>query len=322
VLDKALVSPPLEPLYRTKFGQSYISTIEGALTKKPIEDVRGKVDLLFTSPPFPLVKKKSYGNETGHQYVEWLVGLAPALCDLLSPTGSIVIELGNAWVKGSPTMSTLSLEALLAFRRAANLHLCQHLICHNPARLPTPAEWVAVKRTRLKDSFTHVWWMSKTENPKADNRRVLLPYSASMKHLLRRGTYNAGRRPSGHRLSKTGFLTDQGGSISPSVIKVLDNDAMYPESLLQFTGTAWDTGYRSYCKQRSLKAHPARMQPGLAGFFISFLTEPGDLVMDPFGGSNTTGAVAEHLQRRWVAVEADENFAEGSKGRFTSYEET
>ena len=149
--------------------------------------------MIFTSPPFPLNRKKKYGNKTGEEYLTWLHDLAPRLTELLTPDGSIVMELGNAWEPGSPVMSTLALEAFLAFKEAGKLNLCQQFVCHNPARLPSPAQWVNVERIRVKDSFTHIWWMSPTERPKADNRRVLTEYSDEMKDLLTRRSYNGGR---------------------------------------------------------------------------------------------------------------------------------
>lgn len=294
----------------------YVGKIEDALQTSTFQKLKGTVDLIVTSPPFPLVTKKQYGNETGDSYIKWLQDLAPDIATLLSPEGSIVLEIGNAWVEGVPVMSTLPLEALLSFKKAANLHLCQHVICHNPARLPGPAAWVTVKRARLKDSFTHVWWMSKSPWPDADNRRVLAPYSADMKKLLARKSYNSGRRPSGHVISEQGFLRDHGGAIAANVIELDPLAEKVPESLLKFTGTTWEAPYRSYCKARNLTAHPARMQPALAAFFIEFLTTPNALVFDPFGGSNTTGAAAEALKRRWIAVEANADYAAGSKGRF------
>lgn len=304
----------VDEAYRTALGQMLHGKIEDALTSAPLANLKGKVNLIVTSPPFPLVRKKRYGNETGEKYIEWLKDLASPLADLLTDDGSIVIEIGNAWEEGAPIMSTLPLEALLAFKRAANLNLCQHVICHNPARLPSPAAWVNLKRARLKDSFTHVWWMSKAEFPKADNRKVLNPYSKDMKALLKRKSYNSGRRPSGHVISETGFLTDHGGSIGPNVIEMGGDH--YPESLLRYTGTKWDADYRSYCREKNLAAHPARMQSSLSAFFLQFLTDEGDLVFDPFGGSNTTGRVAEEMGRRWIAVEAESSYIEGSRGRF------
>jgi len=289
--------------------------IEDALESKILESVSGQVSLLITSPPFPLVRKKKYGNETGERYLSWLSDLAPKLTTLLAPSGSIVIEIGNAWEPGEPAMSTLPLEALLEFKRAAGLYLCQHVICHNPARLPTPAAWVTVDRIRLKDSFTHVWWLSKTPRPKANNKKVLTPYRQDMQRLLASQKYNPGRRPSGHVISQKGFLTDHGGSISANVLDFDDPRAL-PSSLLKIANTSWDANYRQYCNANELEPHPARMQPELVGFFSELLTDPGDLIFDPFAGSNTTGAVAEKLGRRWVGVEASENYIEGSKGRF------
>lgn len=308
-------NPPRE-VYRTQAGKMVVGTIEDCLNDELLKRLKGKVNLIFTSPPFPLVRKKRYGNETGNEYLVWLKSLAPKLAELLAPNGSIVIEIGNSWEAGAPEMSTLGLEALLAFKQAGKLHLCQQVICHNPARLPSPAQWVNINRERLKDSFTHVWWMSRAVHPKADNRRVLLPYSDHMKGLLKSQKYNAGVRPSGHVISAKGFLTDHGGAISPNVLKVDGDEAQVPGSLLQLSGTSADLKYRQYCKDNGYELHPARMQMGLAGFFIEFLTEPGDLILDPFGGSNTTGYAAETLGRKWISVEAREEYALGSKGRF------
>ncbi|MFY7813119.1 MAG: DNA-methyltransferase [Candidatus Nanopelagicaceae bacterium] len=316
---KPAVSPAVIEAYRTDKGSMYFGMIENALTSEPLVSLKGQINLIVTSPPFPLVRKKKYGNENGSAYLKWLESLAKPLAELLTDDGSLVMEIGNAWEPGSPIMSTLPLESLFAFKRAANLKLCQHIICHNPARLPSPAAWVNLKRNRLKDSFTHVWWMAKSEFPKADNRRVLNPYSKDMKKLLKSQKYNAGTRPSGHVISETGFLTDHGGSIGANVIDLTGES--YPESLLKYTGTKWDNKYREYCSHHKIPSHPARMQSSLSAFFIQFLTIENDLVFDPFAGSNTTGAVAEEIGRRWIGVEADQSYIEGSKGRFDLFNE-
>lgn len=291
--------------YRTQQGMLLKGKCEEVLGRKAIADaLKGKVQLIFTSPPFPLNRKKKYDNLQGDEYLQWLSKYAVLLSDFLTPTGSIVIELGNAWEPGKPVMSTLALESLLEFRKAANLHLCQQFVCHNPARLPSPAQWVTVKRTRVTDSYTNVWWMSKTTEPKADNKRVLQPYSDSMKQLLKSGKYNAGSRPSEHHVGKTSFLSDNGGSI--------------PSNVLKFSNTAATDAYLSYCRTENLNPHPARMPIGLPTFFVKFLTDENDLVLDPFAGSNTTGAAAEALNRSWIGIEPMDEYIEGSKGRFVN----
>lgn len=290
--------------YRTARGAMIQGTAEVALASPLLEQYRGKVQLIFTSPPFPLNRKKQYGNRQGEAYVQWLSGFAPLFCEFLKPDGSIVLEMGNAWEPGKPAMSTLALRALLAFLDAGKLSLCQQFICYNPARLPTPAQWVNVERIRVKDAFTHVWWMSTTERPKADNRGVLQDYSPSMLKLLASKKYNAGARPSEHHIGASSFFTDNKGAI--------------PSNVLTYANTAASDDYLKYCRKHDLQFHPARMPVKLAEFFIKFLTEPRDLVLDPFGGSNTTGAAADRLKRRWLSIEPNSTYVEGSKGRFAS----
>jgi len=136
--------------FETPRGKSYHSKIEDFLESSEARRYRKKVSLIFTSPPFPLNRKKRYGNLQGVEYLSWLSSLAPKFADLLKPDGSIVIEVGNSWNPGEPTMSTLALESLLAFKNQGGLHLCQQFICNNPARLPSPAQWVNVERIRAK----------------------------------------------------------------------------------------------------------------------------------------------------------------------------
>ena len=306
-------------MYETEYGKYYLGKCEEVL-KNP--ELNGKVQLLLTSPPYPLNKKKKYGNMIGEEYLEWLYSLAPLFSKVLTPNGSIVIEMGNAWEKNRPVQSVLSIKALLKFLEnpEADLRLCQEFVCYNPARLPSPAQWVTINRIRAIDSFTHVWWMSKTDYPKADNRRILRPYSKSMKKLLKRGSYNAGKRPSEHVISDSSFLTEHKGSISHNVLeleKVNDEvETRLPYSMLSISNTKSNDYFMRRCKDAGIVPHPARMPLELASFFIEFLTDEGDLILDPFGGSNTTGYCAERAKRKWISVEASNEYVEQSIFRF------
>jgi hypothetical protein len=307
--------------HRTKLGAYYVGKAESFLRRGPGPGLRGKVQLVLTSPPFPLNNKKSYGNLEGEEYRDWFVGLAPLFSELLTPDGSIVIEIGNAWTPGRPVQSLLPLECMLGFVNSprAKLRLCQQFVCYNPARLPSPAQWVTIERIRVTDSYTNVWWMAKSDKPKADNRRVLRPYSKSMKALLKRQNYNKGKRPSEHQISKDGFLRRHRGSIQPNMLEL---EAMpgatsvrHPNAM-RIPNTGSNNFFLRECRERGITPHPARMPAELAAFFIAFLTEPGDLILDPFAGSNTTGFVAELLGRKWVSIEANEDYAIQSRIRF------
>ena len=304
------------PVFETRWGRMYQGDCELILQQYPLTRYMERVQLILTSPPFPLNTKKKYGNLTGDDYLHWLVRMAPLFRRYLKPDGSIVLEIGNAWEPGSPTMSTLPIKALLAFLEAANLHLCQEFICFNPARLPTPVQWVNVERIRVKDAFTRVWWMSPVERPKANNRNVVTEYSKSMLDLLRKGTYNAGKRPSGHHIGAKSFLSNNGGAIPPNVLIPAESGS-YPLlfEVLPIANTRANGDYLDYCKSNGLPVHPARMQEKLAEFFIEFLTDKKEIVLDPFAGSNTTGAVAQCLQRRWISIELDEDYVRGAEAK-------
>ena len=282
-------------------GKLFVGDCEQIISKN-IKNYHSQVNLLFTSPPFPLSRAKRYGNMSGDEYMEWFSSLAPLFSKVVSDDGSIVIEIGNAWEKGNPVHSTLPIETLLKFKEKGNLYLCQEFIHYNPSALPAPIEWVNKKRIRVKDSFTRIWWLSKCPYPKADNRRVLNEYSQQMKKLIEKRSYNCGRRPSEHVIGKDSFFIDNGGAIPGNVIISPNTVASGP--------------YFTYCKQNNIAIHPARMARDIPEFFIKFLTDENDMVLDPFSGSNVTGYVAEQLGRRWLSIEINQEYAEGSKGRF------
>jgi len=314
--------PRKKEFYKTKLGKYYLGNADILLANQLYKDIKGKVQLLFTSPPFPLNNKKKYGNLNGEDYKQWFVGLAKLFSDILTKDGSIVIELGNAWESKRPVQSLLHLESLIDFVRnpKANLRLCQQFICYNPSRLPSPAQWVTINRIRTIDSFTHVWWMAKSDYPKANNNNILRPYSDSMKKLLKRQSFNSGLRPSEHRISKKGFLKKHKGSIAHNLIEIepiKENKSIrMPGNVLSIANTGANDYFMKACKENGISPHPARMPLELAAYFIEFLTEPGDLVLDPFAGSNTTGYCAERLNRKWMSIDVNKEYARQSVYRF------
>lgn len=280
--------------YETRFGKAYHADALDVL--KRMED--NSVSLVLTSPPFALIRRKAYGNVSAEEYIEWFWPFAQEIYRVLRPEGSFVLEIGGAWNSGSPTRSLYQYE--LVIRLCRMFHLAQDFYWFNPSRLPTPAEWVTIKRTRVKDAVNPIWWLSKTENPQADNRQVLKPYSKSMKRLLRDG-YDVAMRPSQHEIGPH-FGRDNGGAIPPN--------------LMSIPNTRSNEIYLRRCKAAGVAPHPARFPAEVPDFFVRFLTQPGQMVFDPFAGSNTVGAAAEALERHWISSEINESYVEGSRFRF------
>jgi len=214
------------------------------------------------------------------------------------------LNVGGSWTPGAPIRSLYHFRLLLALCDELGFELCQEFFWYNPAKMPAPAEWVNVRRIRVKDSVEYIFWLSPSTSPKADNSRVLQAYSKDMQRLIRRGIKQT-KRPSGHNITPK-FSRDRGGSIPANLIQCGNNES--------------NSQYIQQSKKLGKKIHPARFPAELPRFFIEFLTDAGDLVLEPFAGSNTTGAVAEQLGRKWIAVEKSRTYAKDSELRFQCLE--
>ncbi|HEY9848656.1 MAG TPA: site-specific DNA-methyltransferase [Leptolyngbyaceae cyanobacterium] len=291
------------PLYRTKYGQTYLGDSTELL--KYLDT--NSIDLLITSPPFALQRQKSYGNEDQDNYVDWLLGFAPEIKRVLKETGSFVIDLGGAYQKGIPVRSLYNYRVLIKLCDEFDFKLAEEFFWFNPAKLPSPIEWVNKRKWRTKDAVNTIWWLSKINTPKADVSKVKAPYSERMKKLLQNADsyYTPKERPSGHDISNK-FAVDNGGAIPSNFIY----------NFLEIPNTESNSQYLRLCKQVGIKGHPARFPVDLPSFFIKFLTDPGDVVLDIFAGSNTTGYAAEKLERKWIAFEKSREYAAASIFRF------
>lgn len=262
----------------------------------------GSVRLLLTSPPYALQTSKRYGNLSGQEYVDWLCSIIERLMPVMQSNGSLLLNLGDAWNKNSPTISLYQERTIIALQDRLGLNLCQRMLWHNPSALPVPTNYVGVERIRLKQAIECLWWLSPEDRPYADNKAILEPYSDRMAQLIKKGGQGRSKKPSGHATREGSFSVDNGGSISPNIFKIPNSG---------------DQAYTKRCRELGLPAHPARMPLALASKMVEFLSRPDEIVFDPFGGSGTTARAAEDLGRRWISTEAAREYIEGSKIRFS-----
>ncbi|MCY3655418.1 MAG: site-specific DNA-methyltransferase [Chloroflexi bacterium] len=284
-----------KPTYQTNLGAAFSGDSLELMRSLP----SGSVQLIVTSPPYALHFQKEYGNVAKHDYVRWFMPFGREMHRILAEDGSLVLNIGGSYNAGEPTRSLYHMRLLIDLCDTVGFKLAQELFWYNPAKLPAPAEWVNVRRIRVKDSVEYLWWLSPSAWPAADNREVLVPYSKDMERIIERG-YEATQRPSGHNITPK-FRRRNGGAIPSNVIERGNNDS--------------NSEFMRASKERGIQ-HPARFPAAIPEFFVKFLTQSDDLVLDPFAGSNTTGHVAESLDRRWLAFEIIDDYVRASALRF------
>lgn len=284
-------------IFETPMGKALWAQAEAALGT--IEN--DSLQLILTSPPYPLVRKKEYQREDTQNYLSWLTSLAEGWLGKLKDDGSLVLNLSDCWNKKEPTLNLYQERLLLELVDKIGYHLIQRLYWHSPSKIPS-SHWVTIKKYRLNNSVEHLFWLGKSPEPKTHIERVLKPYGASMRRSLAAGGDRRTERPSSHGGTQNGFGLDRGGSI--------------PFTLQSWTHAASQGGYFSFCRNNNLPIHPARFPKELPEFCVNLLSDPGDTVYDPFSGSGTTAATCEKLERKWIASERSLSYLQGSLGRF------
>lgn len=262
----------------------------------------GSVSAIITSPPYPLLRKKAYGNVAAREYVDWMLRTVEPMRKVLTDNGSLVLNLADVWNPGEATLSLYQERLLIRLEDELGLRLCQRFVWENPSKLPAPAQWVTIERKRVKSSTEQIYWLS-AGDPPADNRQVLKAYSQAMQKRVASGGERRVNRPSGHAFAQGAFGADNGGAIPGNVIRASNTES--------------NSYYMKMCRAEGLPIHPARFPVELPRFFIKLLTRPGDLIADFFAGSCTTGAEAEDQGRHWIVTERVLEYLQGGAHRFT-----
>lgn len=269
------------------------------------------IHLVLTSPPYPLARPRAYGNPAAVEYVDWVCAMLEPLVRNLVPGGSICLNVSNdIFEPGSPARSLYRERLVLALCERLGLSKMDELIWHNPTKAPGPMQWASRTRQQLNVAWEPVYWF--TNDPQAcrsDNRRVLQPHTARHQQLIERG----GERRSGvwgdgaNRLREGAFAAPTAGRIQRNVITVPHRCASQAAA-------------RRAAQAEGLPAHGAMMPLRLASTLVEFLSDRGDLVVDPCAGWSTVPLAAQLAGRRWIGTELMAEYSCGAALRpeFTS----
>src|SRR3546814_8015366 len=139
------------------------------MIRRPPRSTRTDTLFPYTTLFRSLSKQKAYGNLAGQEYVDWLCSIIERLMPVMQSNGSLLLNLGDAWNRNSPTVSLYQERTIIALQDRLGLNLCQRMIWHNPSALPVTSNYVGVERIRRKKSVECLWWLSPAAPPSAEH---------------------------------------------------------------------------------------------------------------------------------------------------------
>lgn len=160
--DKPPVTDLLDssPAYTTDLGATYQGDSRELLKELP----DNSIDLIVTSPPFALQHEKEYGNKDQESYNDWFMEFVPEVERVLQPHGSFIVEIGGAFEQGLPKRSIYQFKLLTRIVEEEDLEFAQDWYWYNKSKLPSPIEWVNVRKLRGVDAVTQIWWLASEIN--------------------------------------------------------------------------------------------------------------------------------------------------------------
>lgn len=265
------------------------------------------ITLAVTSPPYPLAKERAYGGPGEADYVDFIVRALEPIVRHMAPDASLALNVSNdVFDRGRPSRSMYCERLVLALHEKLGLALMDRLIWSKPDAAPGPVQWASIKRVQLNVGYEPVYWFAIDPlKVKANNRRVLEQHTERHMRLLTAGGVNreASYADGAYRLHPGRF-----GNPTPGRI---------PKNVLSRGHTCPDASqYRRDARALGLPVHGAMWPLSIPDFLVRFLTDVGDLVVDPFGGRATTGMAAERNGRRWLVAERVLDYARASAERF------
>jgi DNA modification methylase len=260
----------------------------------------GSVNAIVTSPPFPLNRQRDYGGWASDRWMDLALRHIAAMKPLLAGDGSMVLNLSDVYIRGIPVLNPYQ-ENLVGQMRRTGWNLCGKFFHINPAK-PKATPWVTKSRERIANAVETYYWFSPRPHCKANNRNVLEPYSDRFQRTLAAGGE--------FRAAECGARQS-----SPGLRYKVNNFGRIPHNFFVCAHEGPRSAYSRYCASHGLPRHPAIMPRQIAEFCVKFLTDAGDLLYDPFGGSLVLPAACKKFGRRYTSSEKCHEYIRGGLSR-------
>jgi len=243
------------------------------------------IDLIVTSPPY--ANTTSYGKDinTYHpkDYNDWIMPLIIDIGDKLKDTGSFILNINDKIQKGYRSIYVFDLVVRIVNETKLNLY--DRYIWFKKSGLPTGGN------KRLNDKIEYIFHFTKTKDHKAFTDRIRIPYSdESIKRMKKEIMSNK-------IINNNGITSNNKKMLKPNDL------GKKPDGVFRFNTAG-------VLKGKSAGKHPATYHYDLPYFFIKWLTNENDIVLDPFLGTGTTAQVSKKLNRKYIGFELNRSYEE------------
>lgn len=241
------------------------------------------VKLVITSPPY--ADTLSYGdnviNKSLYEYADWFAILGKKIKRVLKSDGSFILNINDR--VNNKERSLYVFETVIKLCQVSGLQLYDTYIWAKKSGLPTGG------KKRLNDKFEYIFHFVKNKNKfKCNMDLVREPYADSTKNRV--------NTPVG-----VNDTVDKNGKVISKLRKIeLNPLGKIPTNVFDFptAGTI---------RSQSAK-HPAAFHPDLPRWFIKWLTDENDTILDPFMGSGTVAEVCIEMGRQYIGFELNEEY--------------
>ncbi len=274
------------------------------------QNFEGPVCAVISSPPYPLSVPRAYGNPKGTQaYLDFIIQSLEPIVKNLVCGGNVALVVGDVFNPHEPSKSTHIEELTLLLERQLGLRLMNRIpwVSNKP---PGPIAWASKRRVQLNEGYETILWMC--NSPKdciSDNRRVLVAHSETHQRLINRGGEQ-----------RTATYGDGAYRIRPGSYGKPTSGAIMRNVIYQANTCASQRAYKARARELGLAVHGAPMPLELARTLVRFLTDVGQLVVEPFGGSLTVPLACEQEGRPWISTETVFDYVRGGAERFRDSE--
>jgi site-specific DNA-methyltransferase (adenine-specific)/site-specific DNA-methyltransferase (cytosine-N4-specific) len=250
-------------------------------SRETLKAYEEQVDLIVTSPPYADARRRHYDGVHPDEFAEWFMTFHEPFWKALKPSGSLVINIKDKVVEGVRHRYVWhTIEALCA----RGWFAIEDYVWHKTN--PMPGFWP----TRLRDGWEYCFHLSKSKRPYMNQDAVRKPVGDWVEsRLAKLGEHDRSRQNSANA---SGFGRD--------ISKWVDKQTVLPSNVLSLALVGKNKG------------HPAVFPVDLPLFFIRLLCPEGGLVVDPFGGSGTTGLAALSAGTRSVLIDNNERYCQAA----------